>query len=231
MDNNKSFYVAGALLGIAHKYDKKFFYTIDTNNDIVEGIFYDFNSSKAKYIECFINKMHNVDEALNDVERYLRDYGFDENRRNPFSYNDIPCNVKPKYVPYEEMLKNHEPITRLGDLEKLKINKAIFNDPATIVFWSDGTKTVVKTRGNDKFDPEKGLAMAISKKYMGNADGWYKDFKKLLPEEKENENDVYMNATSLKSIGEATKLISEALEKISKSSARDAINRIDKAIY
>lgn len=61
-----------------------------------------------------------------------------------------------------------------------KIEKVIFNDPATIVFWADGTKTVVKTQGDDKFDPEKGLAMAISKKYFGN-NGFYCDvFKKFL---------------------------------------------------
>ena len=40
------------------------------------------------------------------------------------------------------------------------IDKVIFNDPATIVFWKDGTKTVVKAT-NEKFDREKGL-MATS---------------------------------------------------------------------
>ena len=46
------------------------------------------------------------------------------------------------------------------------IEKIIFNSPATIVFWSDGEKTVVKCF-NEEFDPEKGLAMAISKRYLG----------------------------------------------------------------
>ena len=45
------------------------------------------------------------------------------------------------------------------------IKKVIFNDPATIVFWNDGTKTVVQARG-EAFDPEKGLAMAISRHYL-----------------------------------------------------------------
>lgn len=43
-----------------------------------------------------------------------------------------------------------------------KIKDVIYNDPATIVFWEDGTKTVVKCK-NEKFDPEKGLAMAFQK--------------------------------------------------------------------
>lgn len=49
-----------------------------------------------------------------------------------------------------------------------KIEKVIFNDPATIVIWSDDSKTVVKCCEDDTFDPEKGLAMAISKKALGD---------------------------------------------------------------
>lgn len=53
-----------------------------------------------------------------------------------------------------------------------EIDKVIFNNPATVVIWSDGTKTIVKTRQKgrkkDKFSKEYGLAMAIAKKYCGN---------------------------------------------------------------
>lgn len=64
-----------------------------------------------------------------------------------------------------------------------KIKDVIYNRPATIVFWEDGTKTVVKCK-NEKFDPEKGLAMAFSKKILGNKGNYYNVFKKWLPEEK-----------------------------------------------
>ena len=64
-----------------------------------------------------------------------------------------------------------------------KIKDVIYNDPATIVFWEDGTKTVVKCK-NEKFDPEKGLAMAFSKKMLGNKGNYYNVFKKWLPKEK-----------------------------------------------
>lgn len=65
------------------------------------------------------------------------------------------------------------------------ITKVIFNDPATIVFWNDGSKTIVKCNPEDKFDPEKGLAMACMKKLFGNK-GYYNDiFRKWLPEEDE----------------------------------------------
>lgn len=68
---------------------------------------------------------------------------------------------------------------KLGMLN-LKPTKVIFNSPATIVFWPDGTKTVVQTRGDDEFDPEKGLAMAIAKKALGNKHEYYHVFKKWL---------------------------------------------------
>lgn len=63
------------------------------------------------------------------------------------------------------------------------IKNVIFNDPATIVFWQDGTKTVVKCQNGDKFDPEKGLAMAIAKKVYGNQGNYCNQLKKWLPKE------------------------------------------------
>lgn len=66
------------------------------------------------------------------------------------------------------------------------IKKVIFNSPATIVFWSDGSKTVVKAHLDD-YDPEKGLAMAIAKKALGNEGNYYNVFKKWLPNEDSSE--------------------------------------------
>lgn len=49
------------------------------------------------------------------------------------------------------------------------IDRVIFNPPATIVFWKDGTKTVVKAE-NEPFDAEKGFAMAVAKKFLTSKD-------------------------------------------------------------
>lgn len=65
----------------------------------------------------------------------------------------------------------------------LGIKDVIFNDPATIVLWNDGTKTVVKVQDGDTFDPEKGLTMAIIKKLLGNQGNYYNELKKWLPKE------------------------------------------------
>lgn len=55
------------------------------------------------------------------------------------------------------------------------IKDVIFAPPATIVYWSHGSKTVVKCSEKDVFDPEKGLAMAIAKRCGGNKGSYYKE--------------------------------------------------------
>ena len=69
----------------------------------------------------------------------------------------------------------------------LGIKNVIFNDPATIILWNDGTKTVVKVQDGDRFDPEKGLTMAIVKKLLGNQGNYYNELKKWLPKEEKVE--------------------------------------------
>lgn len=66
---------------------------------------------------------------------------------------------------------------RLDAFKYLEIKKVIFNNPVTIVFWADGTKTVVKAK-NEDFDPEKGLAMAIAKKALGNKGSYFNKIKR-----------------------------------------------------
>ena len=58
-----------------------------------------------------------------------------------------------------------------------EIERVIFNDPATIVYWADGTKMVVKCQNGDTFSKETGLAMAIAKRAYGN-NGYYNDVMK-----------------------------------------------------
>lgn len=74
---------------------------------------------------------------------------------------------------------------------RFEIKKVIFNDPATIILWGNGDKTVVKCRLGDEFDPEKGLAMAISKYVLGNNYEYYNIFKHYLkPYSKKESHDA-----------------------------------------
>ena len=66
------------------------------------------------------------------------------------------------------------------------IKDVIFNAPATIVKWSDGSKTVVKCQEGDTYNPELGLAMCVVKKCCGNKGNFNDVFKKWLPKEGAN---------------------------------------------
>ena len=69
----------------------------------------------------------------------------------------------------------------------MTIKNVVFNCPATIVMWEDGTKTIVKCGDDEEFDWEKGLAMAIAKKTFGNQGNYFNQIKKWKPETEEND--------------------------------------------
>lgn len=58
------------------------------------------------------------------------------------------------------------------------IDKVIFDDPATVILWNDGTRTVVHTQDGEPYDKEKGFAMAVCKKIFGNERDYYHVFKR-----------------------------------------------------
>lgn len=66
---------------------------------------------------------------------------------------------------------NIQPVKR-KDVGLPKIKDVKFNGPATIIFWADDTKTIVKAQ-DEEFDPEKGIAMAIARKALGNKHDYF----------------------------------------------------------
>lgn len=90
-------------------------------------------------------------------------------------------------------------VTTYKDLEFYKgymipeVREIRYNGPATIVFWEDNTKTVVKVQpGELCYDPDKAFAMAVCKKLFGNKFNRHlteaqKAFKKCYEEECEKE--------------------------------------------
>ena len=69
-----------------------------------------------------------------------------------------------------------KPTNYLPEIKNVK-----FDGPATIVFWADGTKTVVKCQDGDDYSEEVGLAMCIVKKVFGNKSKYNDIFKKWCP--------------------------------------------------
>lgn len=67
--------------------------------------------------------------------------------------------------------------------------RVIFSPPATVVFWRDGTKTVVRC-DRDEFSEEFGFAMACMRKIFGSRHQFKRQFK--------NAQRPYLNACSKK---------------------------------
>lgn len=61
------------------------------------------------------------------------------------------------------------------------IKQVIFNGPATIVIWHDGSKTVVKCAEGDEYSKFSGLAIAICKHIYGP--NFKKVFNYFIPKE------------------------------------------------
>lgn len=64
----------------------------------------------------------------------------------------------------------------------LGVDKIIYNGPCTIVFWSDGTKTVVKCGYEEEFSEYTGFIAAVSKKVFGSTSAVKKIIKKKRKE-------------------------------------------------
>ena len=94
-----------------------------------------------------------------------------------------------------------------------KIKDVIFNDPATIVLWRDGTKTVVKCQEGDTYDKEKGLALCIAKKYLGNKGNFNEVFKKWIPEDREPVVDTKIDTDLIESASKALKNLGQSIAK------------------
>lgn len=97
----------------------------------------------------------------------------------------------------------------------LRMKEVIFHGPATIIYWEDGDKTVVKCMEGDHMNPEMGIAMATLKKMLG---GSYKEFKKhtaeIIAEDKKRKLETKLNkyVKEIKEMAEAVKELEDGNE-------------------
>lgn len=90
--------------------------------------------------------------------------------------NNYPCPKCPKEN-NKENKKNAKKNNKTKEKRYLPgIKRVVFNDPVTVVMWTDGTKTIVKCMEGTKFDKWTGLSMAITKKALG--DDYHHTFRK-----------------------------------------------------
>lgn len=145
-----------------------------------------FDGLVGEVISCTTNSLN--DERVFCVEftscpRVI--YGF-------FKYSELAFAYSNAYQDTDNYLQHDIAITKALINSKfgfpkstMAIKNVIFHDPATIVYWMDGSKTVVKCQSGDIFDPEKGLAMAIAKRVYGDNGRYCELFKKWIPDSDE----------------------------------------------
>lgn len=116
---------------------------------------------------------------------------------------------------YEDIEQRAKELIAAGRFDKppVKIKNVIFNDPATIVFWTDGTKTVVKCDDSEVFDPEKSLAMAVTKKFLGNDQGRYFNEVKKWTEPYYEAQELLNNAKTMSDLDKSLEHLREVLSK------------------
>ena len=173
------------------------FHSIDSMGmTIVKG-------THIRYFYIFWPSVENQTQAATSIWASFFDTYYEQRKsdkfwttENPNLYISTDCNSgksladeRTKNI-YKRMLNN---MYGANPYYRPEIKNVIFNDPATIVFWTDGTKTVVKCQEGDIFDPEKGLTMAIAKKAYSNKGSYCNVIKKWCDpyhEKQKEKNDL-----------------------------------------
>ena len=92
---------------------------------------------------------------------------------------EVICDRLEELMPLKTLCNKHFMVSEKCDSV---IKKVIFNNPATIILWKDGTKTVVKCQKGDTYDKEKGFYMCVAKKALGNKGNFNNEFKRWIEE-------------------------------------------------
>ena len=130
--------------------------------------------SKYPTVHCNINNVENIIGSLKKYEMRPASIEYSGYGDNHYTDNELTLTLE-NWIKFD---KDYI-IDRKEDIKKV-----IFNDPATIVYWKDGTKTVVKCQDGDVYDKEKGLAMCVTKKFFGNKGNFNKVFNKFIGEDR-----------------------------------------------
>lgn len=80
--------------------------------------------------------------------------------------------------PMVHYIKYNKGTRSLRAIYELKVEKIITNGPATIVFWNDRTKTIVKRDNYDEDDLYDAVANALAKKIFGSTSKFHKTIDK-----------------------------------------------------
>ena len=100
------------------------------------------------YLDALAQKAENWVEKL----FWVKDFNY-ENKEKEERNSLMPSSI----------MKNH-----VSTWQALGVKNIIFNPPATIVFWTNGDKTVVKCQEGQEYNPYFGFCAAVAKRIYGS---------------------------------------------------------------
>lgn len=160
----------------AHDFER--FKAITETNAEETGKKRPINKSDAEFVCRFVERMTNamdfIESHLDDVNIYVKfKQMFTDMAISPadFEYG-ILGGIASGVLSFsgeraiDDNIEKIEHIASIGYIPV--IEKIVSNEPYSIVYFADGSKTKVKCDGNDKFDPRTGIYLALLKKAMGS---------------------------------------------------------------
>lgn len=169
------------------EYPFKRYYNYPSNVFIIDKLHYGVISPMAVVYRT--KEYHGQEQEKTPLKELLEKYESDIHRQNFMTYGGVPYDIISKDVVHyaEADVRNTMAFLEMcRESQRVSfpsVEKVIFNKPATIVIWKDGTKTVVKCQNDEKFDPEKGLALCYMKKACGNKSNFNNTFKEWIKPE------------------------------------------------
>lgn len=95
--------------------------------------------------------------------------------------NNAALIMRYPYIPDRIVVRSDQAADLIVYRPAPQIKRVIYNNPATVVYWTDGTKTVVKCQSGDTFSEETGLMAAMLKRIYGNDNTYNKVMKPWIP--------------------------------------------------
>ena len=129
------------------------------------------NGKEQKNYDMFLDAVANVfNEAL---EAYASSNKSVKPKESKETKKPI-VKVEPKKVETPTFYSKRNE-TKFTPLYMPRIREVMFNDPATICWFEDNSKTVAVAGHGDKYDKETGLAICMLKRVLGN-----KEYRRIM---------------------------------------------------
>lgn len=129
------------------------------------------NGKEQKNYDMFLDAVANVfNEAL---ETYASSNKNVKPKESKETKKPI-VKIEPKKVATSTFYSKRNE-TKFTPLYMPRIREVMFNDPATICWFEDNSKTVAVAGHGDKYDKETGLAICMLKRVLGN-----KEYRRIM---------------------------------------------------